>query len=495
MAALVVAAGCRGDETTSSGPSVALQKQTARGCYATLTPAPPAKELGLTDLCPATDKAPPPVLVAGIDQVRAVIDYAGVEFPGSASAPAPTVTVTIDGKASTTLASVQAERRTDGRTYFLATFVVPNVVSNNIRIDVTVNAGYDTPVATVLSTVQPVATAATSVLTREPNATCVTRLYGPAPDSELKLDPTCATPVPEVPKVAAAVQRVQVVIDEGAIDFPAASQIPVPTINVLVDGVDSSTPVTMSSPFRVSGHIYFLATFHPPALLSDDMRLVITATPGAGVLVDKPFQIIAPAIAVGLVECPTGSGCEQAGAVGNVHTSVTIIGDVPQMVAFHNLIDGVPVADSVSPAMTAAASGTTTVTVPVPVPVAAEGSSWVIDVQIGATHAQAPHVTIRRPPLVATLSCQAPCTVAPNTSIGLFVSAPKDIAVRTATLNTAINGIPVLSGSSLPLGSVDNDTGLVSGSTTLPAPPTTGTWSIDVSVDGYHLVPLLVTVQ
>jgi hypothetical protein len=484
--AAVLAVGCTGDEPVA-GPAVSLMKQSVAGCYAVMTVNRPAAELGLTDLCDGQGDAR---LYAGVDLVRAVIDYGDISFSGTTAAPGPVVVVTIDGKPADVMPALLDERRSNGHTFFLATFTTPNVVSSSIQIAVRVNAGFATTVPTILSTVQPIQVI--SVLTRT-SAGCSAVVSGSAPAAALGLASPCPMPLP-VPRLNAGTDQVQVVVDYGPIDVPGATKVPAPALAVLVDGKDIASPVTVSTTLRAGGHVFFIATFTAPPMLSSNVRIAVTATPGATMILPDIFTLAAAPLSITVLECAQ-LGCERAGAVGTVHARIAIPGEVPQSIVVHNLIDGLPISDSNVPITTELGVGETVTTVEVAVPAAPDGAAWNIVAQLGPIRKAANQITIRRPVIVATLSCGASCTVAAGARLGLEVTAPKDIRSRQAIISTALGGVPILAGSTLDLTAIDIGAGTASASQTLTAPATPGTWSIDVSVAGYRATTLSVTVQ
>jgi hypothetical protein len=150
---LVLLAGCEG-LTSTPRPLVSVLRLTSDDCYALMTPdAPIAGELGVAGTCPTTA---PPRLFGGDDQVEVVIDYGpDVDFAGAPPAPRPAVTVTIDGAIADVAIDVSQEHRNGGRVYFIATFIVPNQPSIAMQINATVNAEFQTTVATTFSIVIP----------------------------------------------------------------------------------------------------------------------------------------------------------------------------------------------------------------------------------------------------------------------------------------------------------------------------------------------------
>jgi hypothetical protein len=486
----VVIAACADDPV--SGPAVSVMKLAIspaaanQACYAVMTTSGPSQGLGITDLCPDAAAAD---LIAGIDQLRLIIDYGDVGFAGSQGAPVPTVLVTADGKPLDGGVSVLPESRVFGHTYFVATLTAPSVITSNLQFTVTVNPGYQTIVPTIWSVRQPVN--AISVLTRSPLG-CAVLVTGERPDAALGLPDPC-TGGAALGVLDAGTDVATVVVDDGPVDLLGKpAKIAPPAVSVVIDGRDSALPVIVSGVNRAGGHVFFLATFTTPLTLSSDVRIAVAAVPGAALVTDR--LVIRPtAISLAIAECPD-SPCEQQAAVGAVHLTVSIPGEVPQSITVRNVIDGIVTDDNAQTVTTVIGSGTTTRTIAMPVPAAAEGATWQLEVQLGAVPTRSDPITIRRPAIDTSLSCGASCTIAPGTQVGLTIVAPRDIRPHQAMVFTAIDGVPIVTGSALDL-TDDNATGTARGVTTLVAPSTTGTWTVDVSIAGYRANTLIATVQ
>lgn len=454
-------------------------------CYAVLSSSGPSPGLGLTDLCPSGATAD---LVAGVDQLRLIIDYGDLGFAGTTGAPAPTVAVTVDGKAIDAGVGVLPANRVPGHTYFLATLTAPGVVTSNLMFIVSVNPGYQKVVPGILSVHQPVS--AISVLARGAQG-CSELVAGDRPDAALGLPGLCAGPARGI--LGAGTDVATVVVDYGAVDLLGKPvKIAPPAVALVIDGRDSGLPVLVPGASRAGGHVFFLAAFTTPLTLSSDARIAVTAVPGAAQVTDR-LAIQPTAIDLAIAECPDPA-CEQQAAVGAVHLTVRIPGEVAQTITARNVIDGIVTDDSAQTVTTVIGTGQTTRTIAMPVPATRDGATWRLEVQLGTTVTRSDPITIRRPVIDTSLSCGARCTIAPGTPVGLTIAAPGAIQTHQALVFTAIDGVPILTGSALDL-TDDHTTGTARAVTTLTAPSTAGTWTVDVSIAGYRATTLTAIVQ
>lgn len=147
---ILALAGCEAGITSDAQPRVSVLKQDG-SCFALIAGDPIDSTLGVSGTCPYRGNAG---LFAGIDQLEIVIDYGeDVPFADTTVAPRPDVVVTVDGAASTEPIEISEERRVGDRAYFIATLRAPSQTSSDIRISAGVNAGFQTLVPEVFSTI------------------------------------------------------------------------------------------------------------------------------------------------------------------------------------------------------------------------------------------------------------------------------------------------------------------------------------------------------
>lgn len=301
-------------------------------------------------------------------------------------------------------------------------------------------------------------------------------------------------PDPELPKLYGGDDRVEVVIDYGPdVDFAGAADAPTPSVTITVDGARADVPVEISKEHRVGGRVYFIATFLTPDQRSSDMQITAGVDAQFQTTVSTVFQILIPPVALSLLECPVGNQCLITGAVGSAHIKVSVVGQEPQTVLVHTLLDGVPQPDTLPPVITDISQGHTEHTTATLVPAAHPGAQWMITAQLGAEPPTSVTATIIAPVLNAALSCGDPCTVAHGSTIGLTVTAPGPIRPLEAVLDTTLDGVPQVVGQSLAL--VTGADNLATGAVAIPVPNTPGTWQIEVSVAGYSAMLPVATVQ
>jgi hypothetical protein len=179
--------GCSGDAPVI-GPAISVMKETAANCFTVLTPVRPSTDLGLDQtLCEA---AGAPTLIAGVDQIRLLIDYGNVHFDGTKNAPVPIVQVTADGRAVDASVTILPERRVAGHSYFVASLQAPTMVSDTVQFAAAVNPGFSTVESTIFRIKQPIQ--AVSVLKRSTRSgqSCSILVAGAEPSPDLGLPRT-----------------------------------------------------------------------------------------------------------------------------------------------------------------------------------------------------------------------------------------------------------------------------------------------------------------
>jgi hypothetical protein len=297
------------------------------------------------------------------------------------------------------------------------------------------------------------------------------------------------------PRLLAGVDLIEVVVDYGEdVDFADTTTAPSPQIDITVDGVLSDVPVEISSELRVGRRAYFIATFYAPTEISSDLRIAVSVNSGFQTIVPVVFSTIAPPVSLSLFECPQGTGCEIAGAVGSVHIALAVPGNVPQSIAIHSLLNGVPQPDPIPPVMTAPSGGMTQAVTAIPVPAAAEFTQWTIRAQLGGSTPVQVFATIRAPELHALLSCPSGCdSLGPDEPVGLTIIAPAPIRPLEARVSTYLDGVPQLIAAPVEL--LQNANGNAQGLLALRTPNDTGAWEIIVTVAGYGAPAIVTTIQ
>lgn len=329
------------------------------------------------------------------------------------------------------------------------------------------------------------ATPIVSVLVR--TGTCFALL---TPD----IEPAAALGIPDVcadpgePTLAAGVDLVELVIDYGPdVDFARSTTVPRPSIVVTADGKPVDVAVDVSGEQRVGTRAFFVATLRAPDVASNDVRFTAGVDPGFTTQVPVVFTVLPPSIALDLAECAVGMACALTAAVGVVHATVTIPGDVSLPVAIHQAIDGSAAPDPVPPLTTLVSANENVAEAAIPVPAA--GTSWRLVAQVGRGTSAPIDIALRPPTITTALSCGASCTVAPGIEVGLAIAAPAGIQATAARVTTRLDGVPQL---------VDQPVALEADGTgvaTLVAPSRAGSWQIDVSVAGFSAATLTALVQ
>jgi len=297
------------------------------------------------------------------------------------------------------------------------------------------------------------------------------------------------------PRLLAGLDLIEVVIDYGEdVDFGGTATAPTPDVAVTVDGVRSDVPVEISNELRVGGRAYFIATFFAPTEISFDVRIAVGVNSGFQTIVPLVFTTISPPVSLALFECPQGTVCEVPGAVGSVHISLAVPGNVPQSIVIHSLLDGVPQPDPIPPVKTAPTQGRTEAVTAIPVPAARDFTQWTIRAQLGESTPVQVFATIRAPELHALLTCPSGCsTLGPDEPAGLTIVAPAQIRPLEARVDTLLDGVPQIVAA--PVEMIQHADGTSQGLLALRSPPTTGQWQINVTVAGYPAPSIVTTIQ
>jgi hypothetical protein len=150
--AAVLCAGCEG-LTSTPAPTISVLKHLDSGCYALMTPdSPIAPELGVTGTC---NEGVSPWFFAGVDLVEVVVDYGpDVDFDDSTQAPAPAISLALDGTPVDLPIDLTSGRAGD-RAFFVATFRAPAQPSRDVRIGARVNQGFGADVPIVFRNLEP----------------------------------------------------------------------------------------------------------------------------------------------------------------------------------------------------------------------------------------------------------------------------------------------------------------------------------------------------
>ncbi len=330
-----------------------------------------------------------------------------------------------------------------------------------------------------------------SVLKRDPSGCFALMTVDTPIAGNLVVPEVCPDPA-MFPTMLAGIDLIEVVIDYGPdVDFAADATPPAPTVTLLVDGVTSDAPITLSGVQRLGPRAYFLATLRAPAEPSNDVRIIASVDAGFTTEVATVFVVEPPPVTFTIAECPTGV-CQLAAAVGVVHVVVGVPGDVALPVEIHQTIDGHSEPDPTAPLETVPVQSGTEADVAIPVPNVQPGALWVLQAQVNAAESASIVAMLEAPAISASLSCGASCAITVGQSVGLDVDAPLGITPATALVTTQIDGVPQLVDAPLALAAV----GMTArGLETLVAPATAGTWQIDVTVAGYPATTIVQTIH
>jgi hypothetical protein len=263
-------AGCEDGITSDAQPIVSVLKQDG-SCFARIAGEPIDVTLGVSGTCPYRGDSR---LIASIDMLEVVVDYgADVPFSGTTTAPRPDILVTVDGVASDVAIEVSDEFRVGDRAYFIATFRAPVETSSDIRISAGVNAGFQTIVPEVLTSIQP--SVALNLLECPPGTLC--KITGAVGSAHI----TIAVPG-DVPQLV--------------------------TIHSYLDGVPQADPIPPVRTFPANGRTEAITAVPVPAA-PDDTTWRLTAQLAGGPVAEASSVIIAPMLESRLT---CGSTCSLA---------------------------------------------------------------------------------------------------------------------------------------------------------------------------------------
>ena len=223
--------------------------------------------------------------------------------------------------------------------------------------------------------------------------------------SVLGVPGTCLGP-PTQPQLFGGADNVEVVIDYGPdVDFAGSTSSPVPTVDITVDGKTVDQQIDISAEHRVGGRAYYIATFVAPPTPSIDMQITAGVDADFQTVVPTIFTIVLPPVTLELLDCVGIQACQLMGSVGSAHIKVSVLGEVPQTVLIHTLLDGFMLPDTLPPITTEISAGHTEHTTAIPVPAAHDNDVWEITAQLGAQLPTSVLVTIVPPTITTALSC------------------------------------------------------------------------------------------
>jgi len=217
------------------------------------------------------------------------------------------------------------------------------------------------------------------------------------------------------------------------------------------------------------------------------------AQPGQRAAVAQPVLPAMPAMPI--AECPASGACTLTAGVGVATAQVTVPGTVPQTINFRTYVNNVPQDQQSAPVTTMLDGDHTSAIVSFPTPDTGANSAWRIDAILGATTAPSPVIALTPPSITASLGCATPCTLAQGSVVNLTVTAPEGIHQTQAVTTARLDSVPTLAELDITLSDVDHTAHAISGQLQLQAPDQPGTWTLDVSVDGYQAQTVVATIQ
>jgi hypothetical protein len=347
----VTLAGCESGITSDAQPIVSVLVQDG-SCFALMAGDAIDPVLGVSGTCPYRADTR---LLADIDLVEVVVDYGpDVPFSGTTVAPPPDITLTIDGVESDMPIMVSSEYRVAERGYFIATFRAPPQTSTDVRISARVNAGFQTVVPEVLTTVAPQVEIA--LLECPEGGTCP--VFGATGSVHVHL----AVPG-TVPQFV--------------------------TIHSTIGGVPQPAPVPPVKTFVTSGRTV-TTTAIPVPVAPDNTPWVISAQLGSGPITSVNAMIHAPLI---VSELTCGASCMALDEGDPVGLVIVTDADIRPLEAYvTSRLDGIPLIVGARVPLEPRADGTALgllgMTVPGP-------GTWQVDVTVAGYDAPAIVTTVQ----------------------------------------------------------------------------------------------------
>lgn len=301
---------------------------------------------------------------------------------------------------------------------------------------------------------------------------------------------SCADSAPA--ELLSGSDHVRVIIDYN-VDFDENESAPAPTLQLLLDGVETPSAATVQA--TVNGDPKFaLAEFVVPSTPAQELRLSIETPSGYSGAIPTVFLLEPPPITISVAQCPTDSACELLGGTGSAQVNLSIPGTTSQSVTLSSAINGVENSPDLTVNATELGDGVVTANVPVEVPFARDGASWLLTAHLGSGNYPAPPIRLKAPTIESSIGCASPCAVKAGSSIGLTVKAPGEIQATQATVRTYVDGVPALAGVLLNLDGKDVNADQAFGTQLLTAPASGSIWQIDVNVGGYPAQTILANI-
>jgi hypothetical protein len=262
-----------------------------------------------------------------------------------------------------------------------------------------------------------------------------------------------------------------------------------------------SVPIAMSPLPNISNQLSGVA-FVPVPVAPNLAPWRLTALVGAAVGATDNIQLDAPSVTVTVEQCAdqTVSACALQASVGSAAVDVSMPGDAEVTGTINSSVGGIrqpgdfPISMKRDPQTAKRLKGVAFVPVPAAAtPAAPKSTAWLLTAQVASASASAASINLTAPDVTAKIpACKNDsCTAA--SSVQLNISVPLEMAAKQATVSATVDqtASPLLT---VDLTSVDVANDTLSGTTTLIAPKSGSTWTINVNVGGYNAQSLVLTV-
>jgi hypothetical protein len=150
--------------------------------------------------------------------------------------------------------------------------------------------------------------------------------------------PFDACPAGSATDVIAASDRVDVVIDYGGLPVGEGTDVPAPTLTVLLDGALTQTSAALQ-PAR-SPRLYFVGSFAAPAHPGSVITLSAQAAVGYG-SGTVSFPLKEPDIQISIDQCVAGADCSMVGGGSTAAVRISVAGSSAQHVNVRSELDGI----------------------------------------------------------------------------------------------------------------------------------------------------------
>ncbi len=406
--------------------------------------------------------------VGGADRAYVIVDYGQVPFADNVAVTPPTITMIADGAESAAPGTIEQPPPVGSRVFFTDEFTVPFQVVHDFGVRAVGGVGFQAAITSFdVELPTPMVTVSGACM---PDNTCVAGV-GKATFTivaPLGLTPPTAVLTSQVNTVP-QIETANVALMQVGQQLQGIGTLSVPTTNSFRSGTTDVWNVNVAIGPAVA----------PPITLS----------------LKAPNLVVAMSGSVTMTGPQSGTGVDGVGSVTFTIDAPTALQTSTATVT--TTLNGVPLAQSGSVAMTPKGGSLVEGTVTLPVPPSnglRTGTTdlWTVNVAMGTVQALPIMITLSDPRATVSMSGAVAPTGSGVTGTGVggvgtaffTIDAPLGLAVTNATVSSILNGVPQLQVISVPLVPKGS---MIEGIASLPVPQTnsfrmgaTDVWEVDV---------------